>query len=525
MEIKAGDSWPKGYRVADGKLLKDGLWCVPESLMGKILRAQHSVSGHVGGERLLREASRHFQFSDPEKARRVAGRMQHTCGFCQAIEHPHQPLHLKVVPTPIPPHIMASVCIDLFVMPEVEFEGKMFNVFAACVDRHSGWVVVSEHHTRGLTAAVVAKSMYRKWWSPHGIPSVITSDRGPHFAGAWWRTMCAEHGVRHAYAQAHHHPANGRAEQVGSKLQKLLRANFAENGTSWVEALPRMVQQFNDQEGQSGLSPYEILYGRHRTYAGVPYEPPTRAEDAVNFFERQRKVDLEVAEKMNALQEKRTETLNHHRKELPPFRVGDKVWYLRPRGRPGEKLESYWLGPSQVTERRGEHSYVIQLQEGRLQEAHRSQLKPYVEGDADLGPPIKLFHFKQARQDPPTGIDEWNVEKVMGHRRRNGELEFHVKWEGSPDCTWEPLHHFFHLYSQPIVDYFQEKKLKEDVMAHLAKHPTEVASAFLAAITREPFDSFLAWEDPPTEWQWEECRQPEKKQRGRGVGEKWRVRP
>ena len=146
-EIQVGDSWPQGFRVQDGKLLKDGVWCVPESLIGRVLQAQHSVSGHIGGERLLREASRHYQFSDPEKARIFAGQMQRTCGFCQAGEHPHQPLHLKVVPTPIPPHIMASVSIDLFVMPEVEFEGKIFNVL--------------QHVWIGIVAG---------WWQPSVVP-------------------------------------------------------------------------------------------------------------------------------------------------------------------------------------------------------------------------------------------------------------------------------------------------------------------------------------------------------------------
>ena len=122
-----------------------------------------------------------------------------------------------------------------------------------------------------------------------------------------------------------------------------------------------------------------------------------------------------------------------------------------------EKLESYWLGPALVHDRHGEHSYVIKLEENRLHETHRAKLKPYLEGDSELGSPVKLFHFKQARQDSATGIDEWNVEKVIGHRKlANGELEFRVKWETSPDLTWEPLHHFFHRYAQPIVEYFQE---------------------------------------------------------------------
>jgi len=510
-EIKDGKSWPKGYQVLHNhRMLKDGLYCVPRELTGRVLRECHSVCGHLGGERLLHEASRQYQFAIPEEAKRVADRMQKVCDYCQAGEHAHQPHNLKVVSTPVPPHVMTSVCIDLFVMPETEYEGQLYNVFAACVDRHSGWMVVTEHHTRGLTAAKVAKAMYTKWWSPHGIPSVITSDRGPHFAGAWWRTMCALHGVRHAYAQAHHHAANGRAEKAGSQLQRQIRMMQEEEGISWVEALPRAVQRIHDAVGQCGLSPYEVLYGRHRPYAGVPYTPPVMAEDAVEFFERQRAIDKKVAERLNTLHESRTAQLNRHRKDLPPLSVNDKVWYRRPRGRPGEKLESYWLGPAIVKERRGEHSYVIQLEENRQQEAHRSQLKSYNESTDDIGPPVKLFRFKQARVEPPTGMDEWNVDKVLGHRRRDGELEFNVQWEGSSEHTWEPLHHFFHHYSQPIVDYFKEKGLKEDVMAHLARHPTEASAVWASAFTKNPTEEAKQeewpeeWEEPPTEWSWEE---------------------
>jgi hypothetical protein len=147
---------------------------------------------------------------------------------------------------------------------------------------------------------------------------------------------------------------------MGAQLQKQLRHIHEEKGIPWVEALPIAVQRLNDKEGPSGLSPYEVLYGRHRPYAGVPYDPPTKAEDAVSFFERQKLVDKKVADTVNQLHHKKTEQLNKRRKELPPLQVGSKAWYLRPRGRPGEKLESYWLGPCRVMERRSEHGYVVE---------------------------------------------------------------------------------------------------------------------------------------------------------------------
>jgi hypothetical protein len=127
-------------------------------------------------------------------------------------------------------------------MPVVTFEGKPYDTMQLCVDRLSGWIVaVPMNSKEGLTADKVAKVMYRQW-ELFGLPSTVTSDRGPLFAALWWQTTCAAHGVRTAYAQAYHHNANGRAEVAGQqvirKLSKLI-TDPQEPGLSWVELLQR----------------------------------------------------------------------------------------------------------------------------------------------------------------------------------------------------------------------------------------------------------------------------------------------
>ena len=176
------------------------------------------------------------------------------------------------------------------------------------------------------------------------------------------------------------------------------------------------------------MTPYQVLYGRDRPMAGVPYELPPRAEDAVAFFERQRKVDQQIAATLNQLHAKQAAQVNRRRKELSEFQLGDRVWYLRPRDRPGEKLESYWLGPAVVHDRQGEHSYLVKLDENRFQEVHRDKLKAYHTDDSDLATPVKNFHFKSSRPQPTADIDSWTVEEVVAHRQlANGDLEFQVK--------------------------------------------------------------------------------------------------
>lgn len=501
---QGGTAWPKGFVFEKNRLIFDGRWCVPEGLTAKVLRAQHGEAGHARGDRLLKEAVRFFNFADEAKALAISKQIQRQCEICQACEHPHQPLKLRIEPHPIPPAIMSSVAIDIFRMPEIEQDGVPYNCFACCVDRLSGWMVATPHHLRGLKASDVAKAMYNAWWSPHGVPSVLVSDRGAHFAGAWWRAMCAHHGIRHGYAIAYHHASNGRAEVAGSQIQKMLRKLHASERISWYEGLQRAVRMIHDLPGESGLSPYEILYGRHRPYAGVPYQPPTKMEDAIAFFERQENTERKVAEILREMHDKRAKTVNQNRSELSVLEVGAKVWWLRPRGQTGDKLESYWVGPCKILERKSAHTYTIETREGHSVDTHRCQLKEHAE-DIHNHQPLALFHFKQAVSDVEVAMDEWEVEEITEHKLENGDLKFLVKWMNHDQKTWEPIGHFFHRYAKEFIRYCSEKGLKPDVVGYLQDHPImeddEAAEIrMVAAMYNTHFETQLDWCEPPEDF-------------------------
>ena len=135
---------------------------------------------------------------------------------------------------------MASVAIDLFQLPLVEWEGQNYDTLIVCVDRHSGWVVAIPGLKKGLTGSNVAKAMVQNQWRPFGIPSLITSDQGSHFIGSWWQTMCATLGIRQAFSHAYHHRANGRAERAGQQLFERLRRLHIEGEYTWIELLPQI---------------------------------------------------------------------------------------------------------------------------------------------------------------------------------------------------------------------------------------------------------------------------------------------
>ena len=241
-----------------------GKLCVPEARMGQIVKAQHIAAGHVEQKRLWNELLRRFEFHNYPKARHLAQNCQKWWQIFQATEPPHISQQVAQEPNPVPPYLMDSVAIDVFNMPEAQWEGSTLDCFVLCVDRLSGWMIALPEKRLGLDAKKVAKQMYSRHWSPFGLPSVITSDQGPQFVGAWWRTLCSCFGIRQAFAQAYHHQANGRAEVAGHQVQTRLRKIQLEDGILWPEALPIALRQIHDMPGEGGYSPYEIMFGRKR---------------------------------------------------------------------------------------------------------------------------------------------------------------------------------------------------------------------------------------------------------------------
>jgi hypothetical protein len=318
--------------------------------------------------------------------------------------------------------------------------------------------------------------MYRDWWEPFGIPSIITSDRGPQFAGAWWTTICAQVGIRRAYSQAYHHQANGRAEVIGREFKKQLRKITDEMNANWVELLPLVRNQMHDIPGQTGLSPYEIVYGRRRPLKGLPYKPPIIAEDAVRFFDRMEQTREKIAEQLNHLHQSAADYVNSKRSRKQAYKEGEKVWYQRPVDL-SASLQSKWIGPCKISKRVGEGSYLVEVKPGIEHAAHDDQLRKYVL-DEYAGTPKPFFYYRGSSKDIDWQTDEYEAEKILAHRkRRDGTYEFKVKWKGCDmtENSWEPLNHFFHRYSSAVVKYAKEKGLTSelDVIQVLSSEPSD----------------------------------------------------
>ena len=203
--------------------------------------------------------------------------------------------------------------------------------------------------------------------------------------------------------------------------------------------------------------------------AGVPYTPPKECEDSVEFFKRMEFIDKKVSEILNRTHQLQSSRVNQTRKDMEPLSIGSEVWYRRPENS-GEKLDSRWIGPGLVRAREGDKSYVIEIKPGLEMKAHRSFLKLYNEPKIS-GKGVPLYYYRRTEKIEDSMPDEWEVEKILRHRKINGKWEFLTKWVGYEpgEETWEPVQNFVHRFSAELVRYCNSRKISVYLMKELQK--------------------------------------------------------
>ena len=457
-------NWPTGVQMQKDKIYLDGKLCVPESLVLRVIADFHSASGHMGKKKTCQALGLRYVIPPAETILDKVRQVKDNCLICQKCERQYWQAQGPIEPLPVPEKIMSSVCLDIFSLPEVDWHQQKFDSMLLCVDRLSGWVVAKPTTKLGLTAEKAAHLMLDNCWDLFGVPIQITSDQGAQFIGQWWKTLCARMGIRQAYSQAYWPRANGRAERAGQQIFELLKKMHMEESINWVEALPRILYQLHNTLGPSGLSPYQIVFGRERNSLGIPYPPHRSCEDAEAFMDRMLDLDLTIAHRLNELHLKEAVRINATRKSRRHFCEGDKVWLLKPKSLASQhKIENRWNGPLTVTQRVGQSSYVLVDSYGDDHAAHLSQLKPYKEDPLqDYDSTLLEFKLTTNKPTPPIKMGE-----IRDHRiTPNGGPEFLTVWSGTDpsEGTWEKANVFVkYNFLKALHDYCTTAQVRLDV--------------------------------------------------------------
>ncbi|EPS66700.1 hypothetical protein M569_08075, partial [Genlisea aurea] len=310
-------AWPSGVQLLDQKLYLEGKLCVPENRVTAVLLAFHVGVGHPGIHRLLAAAKNNFVFPPKAQVEKEISHLRKGCLVCQACETPNEMLARPIRMTPVVEGFFASVALDVFSLPLVEWQGEFYDSILLCVDRATNWILAKATSAKGLTGEKAAHLLLEGGWGEIAIPSIVTSDQGPQFISQFFRTWCARLGVRQAFSQAYRPQANGRAEVAGRTLLTVLRKLEADHEINWVEALPRALRLRHDlPDPETGWSPYQLVFGRERPLGGLPRSVPKPHPDAEELADGLVHIDRWAWEHLRAEHKKIEARINRRRPEF-----------------------------------------------------------------------------------------------------------------------------------------------------------------------------------------------------------------
>ena len=446
--------WPKDIQLRNGFMFLRRRLCVPEAAAQKLMVEWHEKLGHCGIEKMKTDVSQRFDVPD---LMNILHSVCGACQQCQAMKPPNWSKMGRWTSTPTPSRPGASIALDIVSMSAAKtWDGRDVDAALVLVDRHSGWVEAWPIKKKGFTSKMAAHLVHSGWIAVLGCPSEITTDLGSHFAAQWFKTFCGLQGIHHAAAISYRSSSNGRAERAVESVLVELRKLSAAGKTSWPEALSMALGVIRSTPGPTELSPAQVVFGRDALSPGLPLPDEHLAEDAVQFHKRMQEVDAAVRQKLDAVHAAREAEQSAKHREAK-YQPKDLVWVLRPRGE--DKMASYWTGPHVVVKRTGADTFDIDVG-NKIRRCHAAQLKKHIA--ALEGPSWPLHYQKLTPDDAVAEEDQWIVEKILKHRRRqDGTWEFLTRWEGygAEGDQWEAASAFLPVVNTIWLDYLKKHNI------------------------------------------------------------------
>ena len=268
--------------ISDGVIMYDDRILVPPSLRKDVLASLHSAHQGVTGMILNAQNTVFWPGITVDISFERA-----KCRTCNKIA----PSQAKLPPVEplIPTTPFEAIVSDYF-----ELEGFLYLVLA---DRLSGWPEVYhiKVNSKNSGSSGLIK-LLRRFFATFGVPSEISSDRGPEYASKMTQEFLSVWGVTHRLSSAYLPQSNGRAEVAVKSMKRLLRENISLNGDLNTNSFLRAILMYrNTPDPICKLSPSQIVFGRSfpdslprldktkNIFSEKIFRPEWRASEAIFF--------------------------------------------------------------------------------------------------------------------------------------------------------------------------------------------------------------------------------------------------
>ena len=222
------------------------------------------------------------------------------------------------------------------------------------------------------TAQDCADAFVAAWVTRFGVPTTVTTDRGPQFTSAIWSGLCRKLGMSHKLTTAYHPQANGLVERMHRQLKESLRARGC--GAAWADHLPWVMLGLRAAPKEaSNISSAEAVYGMELRlpgqldYSSPPSQPPPSQPPP---SQPQPPPDLPQPPIIPVRKRSYAEAARGH-----PSLLEDAAFVYVRRGQKSSTLDSAYTGPFEVLERTAK---VYRLRVGNTVESvSADRLKPH----------------------------------------------------------------------------------------------------------------------------------------------------
>ena len=374
---------------------------VPSALIHPLMKYEHCINhlGHPGVTSLARILNSKYYW--PHLHADVQTFVQQ-CVPCQLGKGSKSYKRGKLEP------LVARVHNDIVHM---DFAGPFYGKFyiLIIVDKFTGMTMLLPCYS--TSAEVVVHSILYHWYTQHGLPRTICTDRGTGFIAEANQVFCKFLGIKKIFTSSYHPQTNSKAERVVQETKKALRMvnielddaltskSFNKNPVNVEHCikqitllLPSIQFSINQKvHNMTLVSPHMMLYGKNLNDI-VDLKLARELHDHLpHDFDKLSK--YEIKRQLQYLIEQTHERYNHRYdkyviimkdnydidKHDDYFQVGDLVaYYIGDRSATNKKLRKRFTGPWVIVERLRHNTVkIVNLIDNKEIATHVSMLKRY----------------------------------------------------------------------------------------------------------------------------------------------------
>lgn len=474
---------------------------VPDALRYEILTWGHDdpTAGHFGTTKTYEKLRTRYYW------RHMFSDIQHwirSCADCSMRKTPRNRHKAPLMPIPVE-GAFDRLAVDCLGPLTTSAQGNRY-VVVFC-DAFTRWS--EAFPVPSIDAPTIARLLVDEILCRHGAPRTLLLDRGSNFLSVLIKEVCKLINTRKINTSSYHPQSDGMVERFNNTLAESISMFVSSNQKDWDLFIPSILFAYRVSPCVStGDSPFYLLYGRE------PRLPPDvsllpQADVSTSIAEHRSRIvrQLETAHSIAQRNVQRAQQLmkfqyDKNAKETT-FQLGQRVWVYTPKTKKGlsKKLLHKWHGPYRICRILSPVHYQLRTCDNRLiaTTVHANRMKPYYDpSDRPIQPPpddppnesflsaselpedsfipdddTQVMHTNSESaqeanaeshspsvdsSDSLADPDVYAAERILRSRRKNGQVQYLVKWVGFPasQSTWEPEEN---ILDHRLLDQFHDK--------------------------------------------------------------------